>query len=108
MLVDIFIEMLFWVPAAGHTPKIEPVVPNLMSGLVGSSPLASAIRGWAMVSTAADVTKWRRLSMAFPCSWFLRQSYQEEGGVAIAPCSGKSASPRSALQHKAYHWGPAR
>jgi hypothetical protein len=63
MLVDIFIEMLVCVPAVGHTPKMEPVVPNLMSGSFGSRLLAVApVAAKAML----DVTKWRLLSIAFP------------------------------------------
>ena len=59
MSVDIFIEMLFCVPAAGHTPKIEPVVPNLMSGSAGSSPFAKAppLKGPAAASAMVEVTK---------------------------------------------------
>jgi len=64
MSVDIFIEMLAWVPAACHTPKIEPVVPNLMSESLGSRPWARAA-GAAAVSAAAETTKRRRLSMGF-------------------------------------------
>src|SRR5471032_22482 len=63
MLVDIFIEILAWVPAAGHTPKIEPVVPNLMSGSSGSRPASAGDA--AAARAAVDITKWRRLSMAF-------------------------------------------
>src|SRR5471030_1421331 len=62
MSVDIFIEMLVWVPAAGQTPKIEPVVPNLMSASLGSRPA----RAGEAVAAMAETMKWRRLSIAFP------------------------------------------
>src|SRR3954468_13608537 len=60
MLVDIFIA-----PSAPfQAPKMEPVVPNLMSGSAGSSPAKAG--EVATAKAAVEARKWRRLSMAFP------------------------------------------
>src|ERR1043165_6747425 len=96
MLVDIFIA-----PSAPlQAPKMEPVVPNLMSGSVGSSP---AKAGATVTAMAADETrKWRRLSMAFAffgsCIQFTRKTERPlllrlrlKAGNATWRCSIKHA-----------------
>src|SRR5690349_12990842 len=62
MLVDIFIA-----PAGPfQAPKMEPVVPNLMSASVGSSPASAGDAAVTAAVAALETRKWRRFSMAFP------------------------------------------
>jgi hypothetical protein len=51
--------------------------------------LASA--GDAAAIAVAETMKWRRLSMAFPCFYWLPQDYQAGRSAAIAPSSAKTA-----------------
>src|SRR6185503_16639694 len=98
MLVDIFMAPV----APFQAPKMEPVVPNLMSGLVGSNPANAGKAPPATVTAAAvETKKWRRFSMAFPFICFLPTVYQEGELAAIAASSAGSGLCPLALQHKA-------
>src|ERR1700733_11278302 len=88
MLVDIFIAPL----GPSQAPKMEPVVPNLMSAFVGSRP---AKAGAAVAAKAAvETTKWRRLSMAFS-RFFWRRLYQARGAAKRGPGVGTLALRRN-------------
>src|SRR5215831_5078276 len=81
MSVDIFMEIVFCAPAFGQVPKIEPVVPNLMSLSNGSRPLAFA--GEAAARAAVETMKWRRLSMAVPLFLLGRCLKSNRNGLAL-------------------------
>src|SRR6185312_13944861 len=88
MLVDIFMAPV----GPSQAPKMEPVVPNVMSASVGSSP---AKAGAVVAARAAlETTKWRRLSMAFsPCSFgkgYIRR--EQPKSAALAPCGAAKAT----------------
>src|SRR5581483_6475875 len=81
MLVDIFIAPV----GPSQAPKMEPVVPNLMSASIGSNPA----RAGAVVAAkaAVETTKRRRLSMAFSPVLLGRRLYQARG-PAKRKCAG--------------------
>src|ERR1700753_1209102 len=74
MLVDIFMAPV----GPSQAPKMDPVVPNLMSASVGSRPA----RAGAVVAAraAVETTKRRRLSMALS-RFFSGRLYQAQTGA---------------------------